>query len=61
MLLGVTNSGMVSEDKDGMLAVRYNDLFSPMVKAIQEQQDLIEKQQALIKKLEERLDALEEK
>jgi len=56
-----SNNGMVAKDKNGMLAVRYNDLFSPMVKAIQEQQVIIERQQSAIKKLEERLDRLEKR
>ncbi len=55
------NNGMVTEDKEGMLAVRYNDLFSPMVKAIQEQQIIIEKQQSIINELSERLEMLENK
>lgn len=34
--LGVTDSGIISKDFNGMLSVRYNDLFAPLVKAIQE-------------------------
>lgn len=33
---GVTTSGIISKDNEGMLSVRYNDLFAPLVKSIQE-------------------------
>ena len=33
---GVDNSGMINIDDKGMYSMRYNDLLSPMVKAIQE-------------------------
>jgi hypothetical protein len=39
---GATNNGIISKDDEGMYGVRYNDLMAPMVKAIQEQQELIE-------------------
>ncbi|WP_111707595.1 tail fiber domain-containing protein [Lutibacter citreus] len=35
-------NGIITEDTEGMLSVRYNDLMSPMVKAIQEQNKEIE-------------------
>jgi hypothetical protein len=38
----VKNSGMISIDDAGMYAMRYNDIVAPMVKAIQEQEVLIE-------------------
>lgn len=44
------NNGIISKGDDGMYGVRYNDLLAPMVKAIQEQQILIE---ALTKKIAE--------
>jgi hypothetical protein len=37
-----------------MYGVRYNDLLAPMVKAIQEQQAIIEELKAKIEKLENR-------
>jgi hypothetical protein len=49
---GVTNSGIISEADDSTMSVRYNDLLAPMVKAIQEQQKLIEALQKRIEELE---------
>uniref|UniRef100_UPI003017C443 tail fiber domain-containing protein n=1 Tax=Chryseobacterium sp. VD8 TaxID=3081254 RepID=UPI003017C443 len=40
---GATDSAIVTEDKDTMLSVRYNDLFAPLVKTIQQQQAIIAK------------------
>jgi len=37
-----TNTGMIAKDDQGMYSVRYNDLMAPMVKAIQEQQKMID-------------------
>ncbi|GAL61694.1 tail fiber domain-containing protein [Algibacter lectus] len=34
-------NGIITEDTEGMLSVRYNDLMAPMVKAIQEQTEEI--------------------
>jgi hypothetical protein len=39
---GATNNGIITKDDAGMYSVRYNDFIAPMVKAIQEQQQLIE-------------------
>ncbi|MGB2685549.1 MAG: tail fiber domain-containing protein, partial [Olleya sp.] len=39
-------NGIITEDSEGMLSVRYNDLFSPIVKAIQEQSSEIEQLKA---------------
>lgn len=36
------NNGIISKGDDGMYGVRYNDLIAPMVKAMQEQQAIIE-------------------
>ncbi len=50
---GVTNNGIILKDDAGMYGVRYNDLIAPMVKAIQEQQLMIEnlkKQNVLMQK-----------
>jgi hypothetical protein len=49
---GATHTGIVSKADDGMLSVRYNDLLAPMVKAIQEQQVLIEELTIRMEKLE---------
>ena len=38
---GAADNGIISKDDAGMYGVRYNDLMAPMVKAIQEQQELI--------------------
>ena len=48
------NNGIITKDDAGMYSVRYNDLLAPMVKAIQEQQ-------AIIEKLTKRIDELEKK
>ncbi|WP_308991888.1 hypothetical protein QLS71_016515 [Mariniflexile litorale] len=37
----VKSNGIISEDLEGMLSVRYNDLLAPIVKAIQEQTEQI--------------------
>ncbi|MCZ8286385.1 MAG: tail fiber domain-containing protein, partial [Bacteroidia bacterium] len=58
---GVANSGLITKDEEGLLSMRYNDLISPMVKAIQEQQDMIEELKLRNKDLEARLKALEKK
>ena len=47
-------NGIISKDDAGMLGVRYNDLLAPMVKAIQEQQVMIEELKAKIIQLENR-------
>ncbi|HEX8575880.1 MAG TPA: tail fiber domain-containing protein, partial [Flavobacterium sp.] len=49
---GATHTGIVSKAKDGMLSVRYNDLLAPMVKAIQEQQVIIEQLTRQMEELE---------
>ena len=56
-----TNNGIITKDDAGMYSVRYNDLLSPMVKAIQEleEENQILKNQNL--ELEKRLKAIEEK
>jgi hypothetical protein len=58
---GAANSGIITKDEEGMLSMRYNDLIAPMVKAIQQQQDMIDELKLRNKVLEERLTALEEK
>ena len=49
---GAADNGIISKDDAGMYSVRYNDLISPMVKAIQEQQELI-------KAMNEKMDAMQ--
>lgn len=56
---GAANSGIITKDDDGMLSMRYNDLIAPMVKAIQEQQLMIEELKLRNKALELRLESLE--
>lgn len=58
---GATNTGIITRDDAGHYGMRYNDLLAPMVKAIQQQQELLEKQQATIEQLQRRLAALEQK
>jgi hypothetical protein len=58
---GCTNNGIISKDDAGMLGMRYNDLMSITVKAMQEQQKIIDYQNEKIKSLEERLNLLEAK
>jgi len=48
-------------DPDQALSLRHTDLLGPLVKAIQEQQGMIEAQQAEIAALQARLAALEAK
>ncbi len=46
------NNGIISKDDAGMYGVRYNDLIAPLVKAVQEQQVIIEELKEKIEKLE---------
>jgi hypothetical protein len=62
---GVVNDGIISRDDDGLMGVRYNDLLAPMIKAIQEQNDLIktqknitESQQQIISRQQASIDEL---
>jgi hypothetical protein len=56
-----SNNGILTKDDAGMYSVRYNDLISISIKAIQEQQEIIETQNSKILSLEQRLKDLEEK
>lgn len=56
--MNVSNAGLLSQDSNGMYSVRYNDFFAPIVKAMQEQQLMIEKQQAMLEKQQALIDAL---
>ena len=53
----VKTNGIITEDTEGMLSVRYNDLLAPMVKAFQEQTEELNqlklKQQAMEKEMKE--------
>ena len=49
------NNGIISKDDAGMLGVRYNDLLAPMVKAMQEQQVMIEELKLEIINLKKKL------
>ena len=55
------DNGIITIGDDGMYSVRYNDLISISVKAIQEQQEIITSQDVKIKSLEDRLKAIEDK
>ena len=56
-----SNNGIISKDDEGMYGVRYNDLLAPMVKAMQEQQVIIESQARTIEEMLVRLKSLENK
>ncbi len=56
---GVTNNGIINKDDAGMYSVRYNDFIAPMVKAIQEQQEMIEALKKQNELLLKRLEAVE--
>ena len=56
---GVINSGIVGKDKDGMYSLRYNDLLAPMVKAIQEQQQIIDNQSKINQEQNVKIERLE--
>ena len=55
----MTNHGLITEDGKGTLEMRYNDLIGVLVKATQEQQEIIEEQRRLLEKLNSRLERLE--
>ena len=61
-LIGTNDNVLgVGGTEERMLSLRYTDFIAPIVKAIQEQQAVIEKQQALIDALTSRLQAVETK
>jgi len=51
---GADTNGIITKDDEGMYSVRYNDLLAPMIKAIQEQQVMIETLKAEIQELKSR-------
>lgn len=50
----VKDNGIITKDNAGMLSLRYNDLHAPIVKAMQEQQAMIEELQKEIKEIKGR-------
>ena len=53
---GSANNGIVSKDDAGMYGMRYNDLVAPMVKAIQEQQAMIDELKKQVDELKKLID-----
>jgi trimeric autotransporter adhesin len=49
---GANENGIITKDDEGYYSVRYNDLIAPMIKAIQEQNEIITKLEKRIKELE---------
>ena len=58
---GAADNGIISKDEAGMYGVRYNDLMSPMVKAIQEQQELIKTMNKKMDAMQKEIDELKKK
>ena len=56
---GATNTGMITKDDEGMYSLRYNDMIAPMVKAIQDQQAMIESLKAQNQELIQRIEKIE--
>jgi trimeric autotransporter adhesin len=57
----IQNAGFLSKDDKGFYSVRYNDLIAPLIKAVQEQQQIIESQTQKTAQLEAKLLAFEAK
>ncbi|HXC05382.1 MAG TPA: tail fiber domain-containing protein, partial [Bacteroidia bacterium] len=49
LAFGAANTGMIAKDDQGMYGVRYNDLLSPLVKALQELNTKLEAENAKLK------------
>lgn len=58
---GITNSGMITKDDQGMYSVRYNDLFAPLIKSVQELSSENKRLMNEIHSLEIRLKNIEDK
>jgi len=58
---GSTDNGIITKDDAGMYSVRYNDLMSPMVKAIQEQQELIKTMNEKMEAMQKEIDKMKSK
>ena len=56
---GMINYGLLTKDSEGTLEMRYNDLIGVLVKATQEQQQIIEEQQITLERLNTRLEEIE--
>ena len=56
--LGYTDQGILSTDDDGYMSLRYNDFIPILVKAIQEQQGIINNQNAKLKGQDEKINGL---
>ncbi|MBK6365551.1 MAG: tail fiber domain-containing protein [Saprospiraceae bacterium] len=56
---GANHNGIISKDYEGMYGVRYNDLIAPMVKAIQEQQLIIDTQNQKISEMQTLIDNMQ--
>ena len=56
---GSSDNGIVSIDSNGMYGVRYNDLISPLTKAVQELNTLNISQQHLIEEMKKKMDDLQ--
>jgi hypothetical protein len=59
--MGINNSGLLSVDADGSLALRYNDFIPILTRAMQEQQQQIEAQNQKIERLEKMIFEMKEK
>lgn len=53
--------GLLHKGTDGYYSVRYNDLIAPLIKAVQEQQNMIHNQEATINTILARLENIEKK
>jgi serine phosphatase RsbU (regulator of sigma subunit) len=58
---GTENTGMITKTDEGMYELRYNDLLAPMVKAIQELNEVNEKLKSQNEKLQVKNENLEER
>ncbi len=59
MTSSAADNGIITKDYNGMYSVRYTDLMTPMVKAIQELNEQNQTQQELIETLMQRIETLE--
>jgi hypothetical protein len=57
--IGYSDQGFLTEDDQGRLSLRYNDLIALLTKAIQEQQTIINKQNSNYEQLLKRVEKLE--
>ncbi len=57
--LNVEWSGWSKNESDGKEGIQYGALTVPLIKAIQEQQEMIQRQQKMIEEVRDRLDHVE--